>query len=131
MIEVVCVIAIMGMCMTIPLNYFGGFQRIENKRFIENFYQDTLSVRNASICGNDSYLIFTEKEYRIYIDGKIDRQRHCPSQLQLSTNMLQRMIAFNNYGTPSYAGTIDFKTEKEKLSRLTIVPYTGRISLIL
>lgn len=129
LLELVFVLAIIGILLTICLNNFFGVQSFQAERQLHKMENDLRSIRAYSIRNRvKTWMIFSEEGYRVYIGGKELLSEDYVKGLEPVKNE-DISLGFSDRGRPALCNTVLFMINGKKERKLVLAPVTGKISL--
>lgn len=134
LIELMCVLFLIGLISTWFLPKITYFRTLEVNAFGRELYQDILEVKMLNITDDYIKMRIDTDYYQIASSfGEKIKRKQIDDRFVIVDNIGAHsgiiIISFNQYGHPNYAGTMYiYDRKREAICCISIMPYTGKIS---
>lgn len=134
LIEILMVLALFSILFGIVFPKTNYFEKLKEKRELEDFRKDLMFARNSAILESRNYtveFIVEKNTYYITTGKKKDtvRSKTFKDGLKFDKNNRVRSVVFNYNGTTGNSGTLYLRNNNDERYEISISPVTGRIEV--
>lgn len=132
LLEILVVLALISIILSIAIPSIKVIGNFEEKKEMKNFRRDIISARNMAIIEGSIYVLTIYEKDNSYIiksKGKVIKNIKLAYWEIMPENTLDSKIKFLSTGSPDKGGTIGLKNKRKKITKLTILPVTGKLNV--
>lgn len=131
LIELIVVLALLSLLLSICVPSISIIGKFKEKEEIDSFRRDIVSTRNKAIMEGFAYNLKIEEPNNTYIitkDGKVIKEVEF-AYWQVKNNFEKNSFKLLPTGSPDQGGSIWLTNKKGKVTKLTLVPVTGKVNV--
>lgn len=132
LLEILVVLALISIILSIAIPSIKVIGNFEEKKEMKNFRRDIISARNMAIIEGSIYVLTIYEKDNSYIiksKGEVIKNIKLAYWEIMPENTLDSKIKFLSTGSPDKGGTIGLKNKRKKITKLTILPVTGKLNV--